>query len=110
MGYYERRIGGALLGGMAIVCVLSLVAIGPWMIGNAMAGPSLGWAFEIIYIIGAILIIERTVRKQRQRAAALAQHRMAMVMTNQVWFDPELRHFRHSTCTVRHRSPGAAQR
>lgn len=37
-------------------------------------------------------------------------HRAAMARTGQAWLYPDAGHFRHGTCTIRHRSLGAAQR
>ena len=117
MGYYQRKAGEELFAGVLIIGVVCLIAIGPWMIGNAVAGAALGWVFELIYIALIVWLIIVQVRKSRVRAVAAAQrhadliqHRVAMAATNTTWFDTAAGHYRHSTCTIRHRSAGAAQR
>jgi hypothetical protein len=51
---------------------------------------------------------ERAAREAR--AAELARLRAEMAATNEPWYDAAAGHYRHSTCTVKHRSAGAAGR
>lgn len=68
MGYYERKLGEGLFLGVMTILLACLVAAGPWMIGNAMAGPVLGWIFEALYIgLIAWLIGVGVRRKSRRR-------------------------------------------
>jgi len=110
MGYYERKAAEAFFGLAMATVVVALIAVGPWMLGNAIAGSGLAWTFEVLYIIGAVWLVAWAVRRQRRIDAAKAQHRAAMARTGQAWFDPDAGHFRHGTCSIRHRSFGAAQR
>lgn len=89
-----------------------------------LLGAGTAWVLEVCWlsVLAWVLQIEAKRRKARklsdeaakvEQAAALdklyeilAQRELA----NAPWYDSDAGHYRHSTCTVRHRSAGAAGR
>lgn len=68
MGYYERKAVGAAASGLFVICGACLIAVGPWMIGKAIAGPALGWVLEVLYIaLIAWLLLKQAHKARRQK-------------------------------------------
>jgi len=40
-----------------VTVLVALIAVGPWMLGNAISGAGLVWTFEALYIIGAVWLV-----------------------------------------------------
>jgi hypothetical protein len=132
VGYYERKAGVTLLQWVLIVGVVGLVIAWPWILGTQLALSSgaekngatydlAGWIPEGLWIVAVVYGVWRYVTRVRAaQAAALTAHaehlqkvtayRAMMAKTNDVWFDAEAGHYRHSTCTIKHRSEGPAGR
>ena len=80
-------------------------------------GSTAAWILETVWLafLGCCLYIyarRKRVRLRRDQEiqARWVQHRAHMAGTNEPWYDADARHYRHSTCTVKHRSEGAASR
>jgi hypothetical protein len=82
---------------------------------------ALAWLAEIAWLcvlIGVPVAVaisngKKAAERRQQVAEAqrlLAERRVAMRATNAPWFDPGLRCYTHSTCSIRHRTEGAASR
>jgi hypothetical protein len=123
MGYIRYNAEKAAVhGGLKLIgwCLLAIPFIWPLMLSNKIGA---GWAggLEVVWLallVAAFLayrsrMIERQ-RAEQERAATVAQsvakHRALMAQTNKPWFDSLAGHYRHGTCTIKHRSEGAAGR
>jgi hypothetical protein len=78
-------------------------------------GVQIGWGVLLIVVVVAWYRHDKVKRMQRAQARAtyenqLAQHRAHMASTGRPWLDAAAGHYRHGTCTIKHRSEGAAGR
>ena len=120
MGRVERAAwgAGAQFLGFLLACIPFLW---PIMFLPKGSGWAVAWVVQIVWgaalVIAFVLWYRRDKARQRQRAEAqaaqayqLALYRAQMAATNRPWFDAAARHYRHGTCTIKHRSEGAAGR
>jgi len=127
-----RGSGSGCLSLLLVSAAITAVSGWPWFLGTYLATQHgqakgstaynlAGWIPEGAWI--ALVLVWLVVRASRngkrkaaqrlaaaQQRAALAAHRVHMRQTNMPWYDPEARHFTHSTCTIAHRSEGSALR
>ncbi len=116
----RRRRGNSGCG--LIVGIFAVVLLGAWpYLLLAKKSHAVAWTVEAIWLcvlVGVPLILAAQGGKQRQvqrqhraeQHERLAVHRVQMRRTNTPWFDPEAGHYSHGTCSVAHRSQGAAER
>jgi threonine/homoserine/homoserine lactone efflux protein len=83
--------------------------------------PVIAWIVEAAWAAFLLFIVFRMLRNQRERRAQSAAVELAEQqrldglrqqarLTNQPWLDPRLNSYVHGTCTIKHRSEGAAAR
>lgn len=100
---------------VVVMCVCGL------FIGILFQSAIAGWIIAIGgSVLGAIASramarnaqTKRRAREERlgHATAQLALHRATMSTTNTPWYDAVAGHYRHSTCTIKHKGAGAAQR
>jgi hypothetical protein len=120
MGRVERAAWGA--GAQFLVFLIACIPfLWPIMFLPKSSGWGVAWGVQFGW--GAVLIVayvmwyrrDKARRLQRAQAQAgyeyqLAEHRAYMARTNQPWLDAAAGHYRHGTCTIKHRSAGAAGR
>lgn len=62
MSYYQRKAGGTILGAVAVICIVALVSVWPWLLGthvalkegaakNGTAYDLAGWIPEIAWLV-----------------------------------------------------------
>lgn len=113
--------GGGLLAWLIVGGIIILVVAWPYLLGTWVAvqsgawNPSterfvVGWMFETVYIAALVLWLMMARHTSSQRAAEEAQTMAKVIASGDVYETKNGRSvvYRHGTCTVNHRSPGAA--
>jgi hypothetical protein len=92
-----------------LFAIASIAFIWPLLLLNKI-GAGAAWALEVVWIAvlgtGALILYRRGKAKRLQ----WAERRAYMASTGRPWFDAAAGHYRHGTCTIKHRSEGAAGR
>lgn len=120
MGYVERKAGGALFAGITVVLGCALISFWPWILGTHialkngarkgstaydLAGwlPEVGWL--VLLVVGGTLIMRtstKTAKVNAEKRAAVAAYNAPRAAGGGA--------FTHGSCTIRHRTVGAAVR
>ena len=116
-----ERAGWKVLGQFLLLLLVATPFIWPIMFLPDRYGWPTSWLVQAIWTAfgGIVLYLamrREGVRRQRAaqaRAAAVTtelQYRALMIQTGRPWYDGAGRCIRHGSCTIRHRSTGAALR
>lgn len=120
VGYLERqawRAGGSLFSMFIVLGVAALFFAWPIV----LLSPPDGRPWDAVHVVVAAFLelvwlgclvayfIYRGAKQQAQQQQD-AVFRQQMSVTNTPWFDSRNGHYRHGTCTIRHRTEGAAAR